>query len=129
MSSDPWDDLPTGNFIQWETIGAEVVGDVIGKGVGDDFNGNSVPQLVIQQDDTEVVTLTAGQANLRAALLAAKPKVGDRIKIVYTHQEPPTVKGRDPKKCFKVTVKAGAGKAPAQPATPPAAVVVDDDDF
>jgi hypothetical protein len=123
MTSDPWDGLPSGNFVKWEEVGEEIVGDVIGKGVGEDFNGHDCPQLVIRNDDAEEVTLTAGQAQLKAKLLEANPNVGDRIKVKYTGTEKAD---KGDKKLFEVTVKRGGAKAPvAQEEVSSAA----DDDF
>ena len=130
MAKDPWDDLPAGNFMKFDDVGDEIAGDVIGKGIDDDFNGNPVPSLTIRMDDEEVMTVTAGWANLRAQLLAAKPQVGDRIKITFTHEEPPTQKGRSPKKVFDVKVKSGGAKGPIpEPEEAAAPAPADDDDF
>jgi hypothetical protein len=107
---DPWDGLPNGAFVSWDNVGDEVVGDVIGKGMGQDFNGNPCPQLVIRTDDGAETTVTAGQAQLRAKLLEGKPQVGDRIRIVFTQSEKRD--GGKTLKHFEVTIKSGGAKSP-----------------
>lgn len=110
MSSDPWDSLPSGDYFKFEEPGDAVVGDVIGIGIGEDFNGNPAPQVVVRQDDGQDVTVTAGQAQLKAKLMAARPKVGDRIKMEYTQKEQRA--GGKTLKHFDVVVKEGGAKAP-----------------
>lgn len=110
--SDAWDGLPNGNYAKWENPGDEVVGDVIGKGIGQDLSGNSVPELVVRLDDESEVTVTASQAQLRAKLLEARPDVGDRIKITYTKSEKRD--GGKTLKHFDLVVKTGAAKAPVE---------------
>lgn len=110
MSNDPWDGLPNGKYVKWENIGDEVVGDVIGKGIGPDANGQDVPQLTIRKDDGEEVTITAGQAQLKAKLMEARPQIGDRIKIRYEKAEKKD--GGKTLKHFEVVVKTGGAKSP-----------------
>jgi len=115
--------LPNGNFQKWESIGDEIVGDVIGKGIGQDVNGMDVPQIVIRQDDASEVTVTAGQAQLRAKLLEARPNVGDRIKIAFIKTEDRG--GGKTLKHFDVVIKPGGAKSPVTPEAVAAAA----DDF
>lgn len=124
MSDDAWAGLPNGNYQKWENPGDSIAGDVIGKGVGQDVNGADVPQLVILRDDGEEITVTAGQAQLRAKLMEANPNVGDRCKIEYTRSEDRG--GGKTLKHFEVNVKRGGAKN-----APPAAaeVAASDDDF
>lgn len=110
MSNDPWDGLPNGNFVKWETPGQSVVGKVLGKGVGKDLQGGDVPQMTIQLDDGSEVTVGASQAQLRAKLMEAKPNIGDRVKITFTHTEPRD-KGKTLKH-FEVLVKKGEAPTP-----------------
>lgn len=124
MPTDPWDTIPSGDFHVWEEPGEVLTGDIIGKIIDKDFNNNPCPGLTIRQDDGEEVRLTAGQAQLKAKLLEAKPQVGDRIKITFTG----TTKrdGGKTLKEFDVAVKKGGAKSKVTaPAPPPA----DDDDF
>jgi len=108
--ADEWDGLPSGDFAKWDSVGDEITGDVIGKGVGVDFNGGACPQIVVRRDDESEVTVTAGQAQLKAKLLEAKPQVGDRIKIAFTGTEKAD---KGDKKLFEVNVKKGGAKSPA----------------
>jgi hypothetical protein len=110
MSSDPWDGLPSGNYQKWETPGDTLVGDVVGRGVGQDVNGNDCPQIVVRTDDGAEITVTAGQAQLKAKLMEARPNPGDRIKITYTEAE--KREGGKTLKHFEVVVKRGEAKAP-----------------
>lgn len=114
MSNDPWDGLPNGNFAKWENPGDELVGDVVGKGLGDDLNGHSVPQIVVATDDGSEITVTASQAQLKAKLMEARPAVGDRVKITYTRNEKRD--GGKTLKHFEVVLKKGGAKntAPAE---------------
>eukprot|EP00752_Nemacystus_decipiens_P016655 g14895.t1 len=108
MSNDPWDDLPQGEFWKWgDEPGKELVGDVISRGIGQDFNGNDCPQLEILLDDGERTSLTAGQAQLKAKLLEERPNPGDRIRIVWTKSEK---RDKGELKHFDVTIKRGGAK-------------------
>lgn len=124
MPNDPWDDIPSGDFYQWENPGEVLTGDVIAKIIDKDFNQNPCPGLTIRTDDGEEVRLTAGQAQLKAKLLEAKPAVGDRIKITFTGIEKRS--GGKTLKNFEVVVKAGGAKSKV---TPAAAAAPADDDF
>lgn len=121
--SDEWDGLPNGNFAKWETPGDEIVGDVVGKGIGRDLKDNPVPELIIRRDDETEVTVTASQGQLRAKLLEARPQVGDRVKITYTKNEKRD--GGKTLKHFDVVVKSGGAKNPV--ATPEAAAAAEED--
>lgn len=124
MPRDPWDDVPSGDFFQFENPGDMLVGDVIGKTLGKDFNGNPCPEMQVRQDDGTEVTATCGQAQLKAKLLEAKPQVGDRISITFTNTQ--RRDGGKTLKEFEVKVKTGGAKSKvSEPAPPPA----DDDDF
>ena len=123
MSNDPWDGLSSGNFVKWETIGQEVVGDIIGKTTGEDLKGNKVPQLVIRLDDDTEVTIGGSQAQLKAKLLEGRPQVGDRIKIKLTEITRPAADKT--LKHFDVVIKSGGAKNPV--VTPAAAAAAADD--
>lgn len=113
MSNDPWDGVSNGNYAKWETVGDEVVGDVIGKGLGPDMQGEMVPQLTVRRDDASEVTVTASQGQLKGKLLEGKPQIGDRIKIVYVRKEDRG--GGKTLKHFEVTIKSGGAKSPVTP--------------
>jgi hypothetical protein len=96
-------DIPQGTFIGWgkkgQTVTVKTLSfDPIG---GSDFNRNPCPQLVgtlVEACDNykdkgtahetlaagELVTVTAGQANLKRGLMAADPKPGDLVRMTYT---------------------------------------------
>ena len=102
---DEWDDLPSGDFAKWENAGDTVVGTVTAKSIGRTLNNEPCPQLSIRTDDGRDVIVTAAQAHLSAQLRSAKPKVGDRIAIVFTGTEKRD--GGKTLKKFDVQVKAG----------------------
>lgn len=127
MPNDPWDSLPAGEFWTWEEAGQTLVGDVIAKNIDKDFNDNPCPGLTIRQDDGNEVRLTAGQAQLKAKLLEAKPQIGDRVKITFTATEKRA--GGKTLKQFDVSVKSGGAKSPVeQPQQQTTAAASDDED-
>jgi len=109
--TDPWDDLPVGNFVKWETPGTVVVGEIVSKTIGKTLNGDPCPQLSLRTDEGEDLTVTASQAALAGAVRAARPNVGDRIRIEFTGTE--KREGGKTLKLFKVDVKAGTPKVSA----------------
>lgn len=113
MSDDPWSNLPRGggDYFKFNDVGDSVAGTMTAKRAGTDFNGNPCPELDIETGDGETVTLSAAQAQLKRLLMDANPQVGDRLSIVYTHDEK-TTKGSN-MKCFDVAIKAGAGDGAA----------------
>lgn len=112
-TNDPWAGITAGgggDYLKWETVGQSVIGTITAKRAGTDFNGHPCPQMDINTDDGETVTLNAGQAQLKALILDANPQVGDRIAITFSGEEK-VEKGM--KKVFDVAVKAGDGTTPA----------------
>lgn len=127
MAKDPWDDIPKGDFYTWDEVGQVLAGDVIGKSIDRDFNGNPAPGLVIRLDDGEEVQMTGGQAQLKAKLLEAAPQVGDRIQIKFTGEEK---RQKGNLKTFEVKVKTGGAKSKVKvPQQQTTAAADDDDDF
>ena len=108
MSNDPWDGLPSGAYAKWENVGDTIVGDVIGKGLGTDLQGQPIPQIVLRTDSGDEVTVSASQAQLKSKLMEARPNVGDRVKITYTKSEKRD--GGKTLKHFDVVVKTGGAK-------------------
>jgi hypothetical protein len=84
-SEDPWADVPSGDYMKFDTVGARIAGTVVRIGLGTDFNGNPCPQIVLDTDDGEK-TVNCGQANLKAQvmLLDPRPKPGDKMRITYS---------------------------------------------
>jgi hypothetical protein len=95
-------EVPQGTFIGWGKIGQTIRGRVITYSAtgGRSFNGDDCPQVVLELtlDATnykdkgtteenlssgELVTITAGQANLSRALEAANPAKGDELRIKF----------------------------------------------
>lgn len=124
---DPWDDLPKGDFWTWENPGEELVGDIISKSVDEDFNGKPAPCIGIRQDDGTETLLTAGQAQLKAKLLEARPAVGDRIKISFDSIEKRG--GGKTLKHFTVKLSKGGAKTPAAAPAAAAPVYGDEEPF
>lgn len=125
-----WDEFKTtGGWITFENVGDTVVGTVNAIRTGKDFNGNPCPELIIEDDDGEERTLTAGQVMLKRALAEQAPQVGDRIRIKYAgvgDAKP----GKAPAKLFEVAVKTGAGNTdPTAPTPQPAPVPADEVPF
>ena len=118
-----WDDpslATSSDFVRFENVGDEVVGDVLNVGLHTWPDGKVSAQLTIRTDDGNDVTMTAGQVRLAAALREEKPEAGDRIKVKFTEVEKRP--GGKTMKHFDVQVAKGAAK------NTPAAVVVDDSD-
>lgn len=120
MSDHAWDGLASSDgFAKWTEPGDAVKGTVVEVGVGQDINGNDAPQILVEQSDGEVITITASQAQLRSKLLEARPKVGDTIAVMFTDVEKRA--GGKTLKCFDVAVKGGDGTPPAAAAAKPSA--------
>lgn len=132
--------VPQGAFIGWhESPGQVVTGKVLSYDAagGQDFNGGRCPQIVLELVEAassfsksgersdfaagEMVTITAGQANLKRGILAASPVTGDVLRITYARQER-TANGTV--KVFELQIARGTGgptQAPAAPAAAPVA--------
>jgi hypothetical protein len=114
--SSPWDDpsLSNGEFIKFENVGDQVVGNILDISIKTWDDGKKSPQLVLACDDGEERILTAGQIQLKTKLAELRPSVGDRIKIVHTSVEKRA--GGKTLKHFDVAI-AGAKAAPVPVAT------------
>lgn len=104
MATDPWADVPSGDYWKPVKVGDRIAGTIVGVGLGKDFDGQPCPQLVIDTKEGHQ-TVTCGQANLKAKVmaLAPRPKGGDQIAITFS-AEKPTGKG-SPLKEFEVVHK------------------------
>lgn len=99
-----WDQFDTAsNFIRFQNPGESVVGTIKEIRAATDYNGNTVPELVLDTDLGQR-TLTVVHAMLKVALIAEAPEVGDRIKIVFTGLGTPKA-GRHAPKLYTVEVK------------------------
>jgi hypothetical protein len=95
--------VPRGTFIGWGAIGQTIDGEVLlySDNEGSDFNNNPCPLVVIQLTQQainyrdkgstketiaagELVSVTCGQANLKAAIRAAALEPGYLVRISYT---------------------------------------------
>ena len=95
-----------GDFVKFENVGDQVVGVVKEVREGKDFNGHPCPELVLEVEDGEEKTVTAGQVRLKAELAEKRPQMGDKIRITYSgvgDAKP----GKAPAKLFTVEVKEG----------------------
>lgn len=120
----PWDQFKGGDFpdrFKFEQPGQSIVGTITNIRVTDFGSGkpeDRTPELWIKPDDSDEVSVLASQARLRVALAEQRPRVGDRIAIVYTgdgQAKPP----KSAPKLFDVkVVRAGEN---GQPAAAPAA--------
>lgn len=136
-------EVPSGTYVSWgNTPGQTVTIDVLtySPAGGTDFNQNPCPQVVgtlvadcatyrdkgsIKERLTAgtVVTINAGQANLRRTLLAADPAPGDVLRLTF-HDTTPGSKGDI--KLFRAEVARGAGKQAAPAAETAGAEFLDD---
>ena len=125
--------VPAGAFIGWhDQPGQIVMGKVLDydPSSGQDFSGGRCPQVVIELvepassfnrngDRTdfgagEMVTITAGQANLRRGILAADLSRGDVVRITHSSNQETT---NGTVKIFEIAVARGA--APEMAPTAP----------
>lgn len=99
--------LNSGDYVKFENVGDAVIGVVKEVREGKDFNGNPCPELILELDDGEEKTVTAGQVRLKAELAEKRPNVGDRVRITYSGVSRDARPGRAPSKEFTVEVKEG----------------------
>jgi hypothetical protein len=86
MSDLDWGAFGSGDFVKFDSIGVTVAGTVTGIRVGQDFNGHNVPVIDLDTADGPR-TVTCGQANLKAQIIALRPSVGQAISIAYVKDE------------------------------------------
>lgn len=89
------------SWVRWDEPGKTVIGIVDDVLVGSDFNGNPCPELELSTVDGTVI-VTAGQAQLKDAIIALRPEPGDGVEITYTGLTP-LPNGRS-MKTFKVKI-------------------------
>lgn len=107
MSDFDWNNYTqTGDFVSFKEVGDGVIGVIKAIREGKDFNSNPCPELILETDDGEEKTLTAGQVLLKTALAEKAPQVGDRVRIVYSGVGDARP-GKAPAKVFTVDVKPG----------------------
>lgn len=85
------------------------------------FGGRAedTPELWIETEDGER-SVVASEVNLRRQLSQLRPRIGDRIAIVFTGVGQVTQAGRSAPKLFDIQVVSADGSAPAPAATAPA---------
>lgn len=97
----------TGDFVQFKDVGDQVVGIIKHLREGKDFNGNPVPELILEVNDQgDEKTLTVSQVKLKVAFAEKMPKEGDKIRVVYSgvgEAQP----GKAPAKEFTLDVQPG----------------------
>lgn len=124
--------VPQGAFVGWhDQPGQVITGKVLSYDAsgGQDFHGGRCPQIVLELAEQgtsfnkagdrtdfnagEMVTITAGQANLKRGILAAAPEIGDVLRITHSRNER-TANGTV--KIFEIAIARGAGGHTSQPA-------------
>ena len=75
------------NYVKFEKVGDTVSGVITAIRAHTFDDGKTVAQLLIDTDDGEETTLTAGQVRLKAALVEQRPEVGDHLKVTMTEVE------------------------------------------
>jgi hypothetical protein len=96
----------SGEYVKFEEVGDQAIGVIKDIREGRTFNGDPCPELVLEDDEGEERTVTAGQVRLKAALAEKRPQKGDKIRITYSgvgEAKP----GKAPPKEFTVDVKQG----------------------
>src|SRR5687768_4835256 len=104
-----WEEFNEGEIpairIKFENKGDSAVGTVTNVRVTDfGGKGERTPELWLQLDDGTEASLVASQVMLRRALASHRPKIGDRIAIVYKDDATSTRAGMSPAKLFDVKV-------------------------
>jgi len=113
-------EIPAGR-VKFENKGDHVAGTVTNVRVTDfGGKGERTPELWIQQDDGTEVSMVASQVMLRRALASHRPKIGDRIAIVYKDDATSTRAGMSPAKLFEVKVVPAGGSLQTSAAPAPA---------
>lgn len=95
-----------GDYVKFENVGDQVIGVIKEVREGRDFSKNPCPELVLEVEDGEEKTVTAGQVMLKQALAEKRPQKGDKVRITYSgvgDAKP----GQAPAKLFTVDVKEG----------------------
>lgn len=96
-------EIPQGTFIGWGRKGQQITAKVLSYDPtgGRDFNGDPCPQLIGELADAcdnykdkgathetldagEMITITAGIANLKRGLQAADPSPGDVVRLTFS---------------------------------------------
>lgn len=118
MSEDfDWGRYGGGDFIKFKEVGDTAIGTIVKvehKTLGSGDNATDGPSITLQCDDGELRSLFASQAGLQALLAEKKPRVGDRIRIVYSGTH--TTAGGFTAKDFTLDVKEGEAAAATAPA-------------
>ena len=95
-----------GDYIKFDTVGDSITGTVLSIGAHRWDDGSVSPQILLETEEGEEKTVTAGQIRLKAALAEERPEVGDKIFIKFTELEKRA--GGKTLKHFEVKVKRGA---------------------
>ena len=92
-----WEKQELGNFWKPEAIGEEQIGVIDSIGEDDEKYGK---KYTIKQDDTGDLVVLPSHKVLQNRLVNAK--VGDKVKVTYTGEELPKIKGNNPTKMYEV---------------------------
>lgn len=72
-----------GNYQAWDQQGDRLAGTIISVGTGRDFDGNPVPELVINTTDGVEKKVSCGQTILHDLIIELQPQPGDGISIAF----------------------------------------------
>jgi hypothetical protein len=104
-----WDQFDSSGFVKFAKIGDKAEGTITAVRVGEDFNGNPCPVIDITTPDGDDVSISCGQAALKATVrelgAAGEVKVGRHISVAFTGEVKAT-KGM--KKVFEVKLSGDA---------------------
>ena len=78
-----------GDYIKFENVGDTITGTVLSVGAHRWDDGSVSPQVLLQTEDGEEKTITAGQIRLKAALAEKRPEVGDTLTVTYADVKQP----------------------------------------
>lgn len=113
-----------GDFVKFENVGDNVVGEITGLTVHTWDDGSKCPKLFIRTDEGDEKVLTASQVGLKIKLGELRPNEGDRIAITFTNVEKRP--GGKTLKHFDVKVKPGVPDPANRPTAKAAAAPIDD---
>lgn len=118
MSDNFYDDpdlaVPEGSFVKWDEP-KTVVGTIKSRSKGTDYDGKPAAVFSIEQDDGEVVSVTASTYRLKKESAEQKWNVGDRVAIQYLGTE--DLGGGRSVKNFEVETKKAEAVSASKPSS------------
>jgi hypothetical protein len=100
-----WNQFP----VDWRPAepGEILIGTVEKLGQRRSFDGDLVASVLVKTDTGEMVNLIATHVHLLNALKDLKPRVGDRIKVLFEGQDARSAPGFRPANRYQVAVRDG----------------------